>query len=118
MDSAPTGKRRSNRHQCSLPVELRPVGQAYPTQSETSDISEFGCYVKSLFPWPPGTAIGMRIAFNGTEILAKGVVKTADQGVGNGIEFVEFIADGKHQLHEYLASLGDPDPEPSSTVIP
>jgi len=45
------------------------------------------------------------------------MVKTADQGLGNGIEFVEFIADGTHQLQIYLNSLAAPEAEPSSTII-
>ncbi len=110
--------RRSARHEVCVPVELRSAQQAYPTQSETTDISLHGCYVKTLFPIAAGTAVGMRMTLNGVEVLAKAVVKTADAGLGNGIEFVDFIADGKHQLQEYLNSLALPEKEePSSTII-
>jgi hypothetical protein len=111
--------RRSPRHPIIVPVEIRSAGHSFPTQSETTDISEHGCYVKTLFPMPMGTQLGVRMSLNGTEVLAKATVKTSDLGLGNGIEFTDFIAGGRQQLRNYLNSLNQPEEEeePKSTII-
>ena len=127
MEHAPNGhphaeskdstRRRSLRHSISVPVEVRCAGHQYPVQSETTDLSQHGCYVKTLFPVAVGSQIGMRMTLNGVEVLARALVKTADQGLGNGVEFLDFIADGRHQLQEYLNSLAEPEDERNSTII-
>jgi len=48
-----------------------------------------GCYVKLLFPLPVGTKVDVRIALPDGEAKAKGVVRTLDPTLGNGIEFTE-----------------------------
>jgi len=66
MENAYSARRRSTRHPLAVPIELRCAGQPYPTQSETTDISLHGCYVKTLFPVAAGTLIGIRMTLNGT----------------------------------------------------
>ena len=81
--------RQSGRRQCPLPVQLHCTEQPYPTSGETTDVSLGGCYVKLLFPLPLGTKVDVRIALPDGEAKAKGVVRTLDPTLGNGIEFTE-----------------------------
>ena len=114
MGSTHPERRRFPRRLCSLPVELRPPGQSYPTSCETTDVSLSGCYVKMLVPLPVGTAVDLRLGMGGEEVKAKGIVKTADAALGNGIEFTEMASSCQVQLQHYLqtlpeVTLGSPD---------
>jgi len=98
-------RRRFARYQCSLAVQLRAAGQAYPTSTEITDISLGGCYVKMLLPLPVGTAVEIRVGTDGGEIVAKGTVKTADPSLGNGIAFTEMASSRQLELQHYLQTL-------------
>ena len=98
-------RRQFPRYQCSLPVQLRVAGQAYPTSTEITDISLGGCYVKMLLPLLVGTAVEVRIGTDGGEIKAKGSVKTADPSLGNGIAFTEMASSCQLELQRYLQTL-------------
>ena len=64
-----------------------------------------GCYVKMLFPLPAGTVVAIRIGMDGREVKAKGLVKTADPGLGNGIEFTGMASSCRQELERYLQTL-------------
>jgi len=98
-------RRRFARHQCSLPVQLQVAGLAYPTSTETTDISLGGCYVKMLVPLPVGTEVEIRIGTDSGEINAKGTVKTLDPSLGNGIAFTEMASSCQLKLQSYLQTL-------------
>jgi PilZ domain len=95
-------RRRFPRFSCFFPVELRSAGQSYPTCCETTNISLRGCYVRVLFPLPVGTAVDIRIGMAGREIQAKGVVKTLERALGNGVEFTDMDYSHRLQLQQYL----------------
>lgn len=98
-------RRRFARYQCSLPVQLHVAGQAYPTSTETTDISLGGCYVKMLVPLPVGTVVEVRIGADNGEIKVKGTIKTADPSLGNGIAFTEMASSCQLDLQRYLQTL-------------
>ena len=103
-------RRRCLRYICSLPVELRSAGQPYPISCQTTDISLYGCYVKMLQPLPIGTGVDIRIGTGGEGIKAKGIVRTADAALGNGIEFTEMASSCQVELQRYLQALPEPTP--------
>ena len=105
MESRHSERRRFLRRSCSLPVQLRPPGQSYATNCETTDISLCGCYVKVIFPLPVGTVVDVRIGMGDTVVQAKAVVKTSHPGLGNGIDFMEMTPANKLQLEHYLGVL-------------
>jgi hypothetical protein len=88
-------------------VQLRPPGQAYPTNCETTDISLCGCYVKLLSPLPVGTVVDMRVRTGDTEVKVQGVVKTSNPGLGNGIDFLDMAPASRLQLQHYLETIPD-----------
>ena len=100
-------RRRFPRRICSLPVQLRPQGQAYFTSCETTDISLCGCYVKLLSPLPVGTVVDVRIGTGDAGVRATGVVKTSHPGLGNGIDLTEMTPPNRLQLEHYFETLPD-----------
>jgi len=102
--------RQSGRRQCALPVQLHCTEQSYPTSGETTDVSLRGCYVKLLFPLPQGTKVDVRIALPDGEAKAKGVVRTLDPTLGNGIEFTEMEPASQEALERCLHEFPESTP--------
>jgi len=82
----------------------------------TTDMSVSGCYVKSLFVLPVGTAVELKITVGHAAIVAKGSVKTSDPGIGNGIGFTEISDDDRSQLQHYLDGI-EQDASTTMTII-
>jgi len=94
-------RRDSPRIKVSVPVELFVPDNDVPFRGATSDLSESGCYIESIFPHPIGTVFEMSLQINGT-ILALGTVVTCDPQVGNGIKFTKMLPEDRKELHAYL----------------
>ncbi len=75
-----------------------------------------GCYVKLLFPLPIGTAVDIRIGMEGGGVQAKGIVRTADPALGNGIEFTEMASPCRLLLEHYLEALSQEDSSPNKII--
>jgi hypothetical protein len=85
-DDQKSERRVCARVKVKVPVELFIPGSDVPQRGATSDLSEAGCYIKTMFPFPVGTTLEMSLQLEGT-LLAVGTVVTCDPQVGNGIEF-------------------------------
>jgi hypothetical protein len=83
------------------PVELFAPGSDVPLRGATSDLSETGCYIESIFPFPIGTTLEMSLQVGAT-VLALGAVVTCDPQVGNGIKFTKMLPEDHEQLRAYL----------------
>jgi hypothetical protein len=94
-------QRSSPRVKVSVPVELRVPGNDIPHRGATSDISESGCYIETMFPFPVGTIFEMTLQIDGT-ILALGIVVTCHTQVGNGIKFTKMLREDQEQLRAYV----------------
>jgi hypothetical protein len=93
--------RSAPRIKVSAPVELRVPGNDVPMRCATSDLSESGCYIESIFPFPIGTVFEMSVQIDGT-VLAVGTVVTRDPQVGNGIRFTKMLPEDQEQLRAYV----------------
>jgi PilZ domain len=94
-------KRDSTRVKVSVPVELFAPDSDVPHRGATSDLSETGCYIESIFPFPIGTIFEMRLQLDGT-LLALGTVVTCDPQVGNGIKFTKMLPEDQEELRAYV----------------
>lgn len=70
--------RNSPRIKVKVPVELHVPDNDIPLRCATADLSESGCYIESIFPFPIGTIFEMSLQLNET-ILALGTVVTCDR---------------------------------------
>lgn len=109
-------RRRFPRHVGTLPIEIRDLSHSYPMQCETTGISIGGCYVKTMYTLPVGTTVNLRIWVADQVFNIKGTVRTADQGLGNGIEFGEMSAQQRNQFARYLDNLCGSNADPTRII--
>lgn len=94
-------KRDSTRIKVKVPVQLFTPDGDVPHRCATSDLSETGCYIESIFPFPIGTVFEMSLQLDET-LLALGTVVTCDPQVGNGIKFTKMLPEDQESLRAYV----------------
>jgi hypothetical protein len=97
-------RRKHPRFTASLPVEVHCEGSDTPLRCTTSDISLGGCYIESLYPFPVGTILDLKLQLEGTLLIQAKVVTCYPQ-VGNGIQFVKILREDLEELSAFLDSL-------------
>jgi hypothetical protein len=96
-------KRNSARIKVSVPVELFTPESDVPHRCATTDLSETGCYIESIFPFPIGTVFEMSLRLDET-LLVVGTVVTRDPQVGNGIKFTRMLPEDRELLRAYVVA--------------
>jgi hypothetical protein len=94
-------RRAHPRIKVKVPIELFAPGSDVPIRGATSDLSEIGCYIETMFPFPLGTTLEMTLQLDGT-LLAVGTVVTCDPQVGNGITFTRMLPEDLEELRAYV----------------
>jgi hypothetical protein len=94
-------RRARQRIKVKVPIELFLPDSDIPRRGATSDLSEIGCYIETMFPFPVGTTLEMSLQLDGT-LLAVGKVVTCDPQVGNGIEFTRMLPEDQEELQAYV----------------
>ena len=102
-------KRRYVRRHCSLPLEIRMPGSAFPIKGETTDVSPHGCYVTLLSTLSTGAVTDIVLWMGETPLRMRGKVITSDANVGNGIEFLDMTEDMQTQVAAYLEKIDAPE---------
>lgn len=97
-----TGIRRAERYFFGGVAELTDAQTNQYFISETSQLSRFGCFVKRITKFSPGSTVTIRITHEGASFaaLAK-VVYVLDSGIG--IAFDSFSPESELILNEWLA---------------
>lgn len=106
---AASERRRYVRRHCSLPLEIRLPGSAFPIKSETTDVSPYGCYITMLYAVPRGAVVDIVLWLGETPLQARGKVTTSDANVGNGIDFFDMSEEMRTQLAAYLEKIDAPE---------
>jgi len=99
----PSERRAHPRFKISVPVEIYPEGGDTPVRGATSDLSLAGCYIESIFPFPVGTTLELKLQLEDT-LLILGKAVTCDPQVGNGIQFDRMLPEDLDQLRAFLES--------------
>jgi hypothetical protein len=97
----PQEKRDSARIKVRVPVELFTPESDVPHRCATTDLSESGCYIESILPFPMGTVFEMSLRLDET-LLIVGTVVTRDPQVGNGIKFTRMLPEDRELLRAYV----------------
>jgi len=97
----PPERRDFARVKVKVPVELYLEGNDMPFRCATSDVSLHGCYIETIFPFPIGTVLELKLQINGA-ILALATVATSDPQVGNGIHFTRMLPEDIDELRAFL----------------
>ena len=102
-------RRKNPRFKVSVPVEIHSEGSTAPLHYATSDLSLDGCYIESMYPFPVGTCLDLKLEASGTLIIAAKVV-TSDPQFGNGIQFLRMLPEDRAALANFLQHAAHPAP--------
>jgi len=101
-----TERREHQRFKLSVPVEICSESADTPLRGATSDLSLGGCYVESIFPFPIGTHLELKLQLEDTLLILATAV-TCDAQVGNGIRFDKILPEDLEQLETFLKSVAE-----------
>lgn len=97
-----TGVRRATRYYFGGVAELTDARTSKHLIAETGQLSRFGCFVKHIAPFSPGSTVAIRITHQGASFVATArVVYVLDSGMG--IEFDSISPENEVILNEWLA---------------
>jgi c-di-GMP-binding flagellar brake protein YcgR len=97
----PSERRNNARIKIKVPVELHLENSDAPFRAATTDLSLLGCYIESIFPFPLGTLLEIKLQLTET-LLVLGSVVTCDPQVGNGIQFTKMLPEDIEELRTFL----------------
>jgi c-di-GMP-binding flagellar brake protein YcgR len=104
MNDRSQDRRESSRLKLRVPVEIGVEGGASPIRGATADLSAGGCYIETMFPFPVGTTLDLKLQLENTLLVAATVV-TCDPQVGNGIRFEKMLPEDREELQAYLEAV-------------
>ena len=102
---AAADRRRFPRFKVAVPIALLPEGASVASRTETSELSEKGCYVESNFTLAVGAKLQVELWINDEKLTANAVIATHHPGFGNGMEFFDMSATDQAKLKRFLATL-------------
>lgn len=94
-------RREHQRLKIKVPIEIYTENSASPIRGATSDLSLTGCYIETIFPFPIGTQLEIKLQLEGTLVVV-GTVVTSDPQVGNGIHFNRMLPEDIEELRAFL----------------
>jgi c-di-GMP-binding flagellar brake protein YcgR len=98
-------QRKHPRFKVSLPVEVHAIvdgeTSVSPLRCATSDICLGGCYIESMYPFPVGASLELKLQAGDTLLIFARVV-TCDPQFGNGIEFLRMLPEDRDALSQFL----------------
>jgi c-di-GMP-binding flagellar brake protein YcgR len=97
-------RRKHPRFTVSVPVEVHAEGSETPIRCATSDLSLGGCYIESMYPFPVGSTLDLRLQLENTLLVEARVVTSYPQ-VGNGMEFLRMLPEDRAELRKFLDAL-------------
>src|ERR1700675_1548509 len=97
-------RRQAPRLKIRVPIEIEVEGGSGPIRGATADLSAGGCYIETMFPYPVGTTLDLKLQLENTLLVAATVV-TCDPQVGNGIRFEKMLPEDREKLKTYLDAI-------------
>ena len=96
---------RARRYPVQAYVEVATVPPEAQLRERTSDLSLFGCHVKTVTPFTPGTEVSIQISHAGENFGARGRVAYARPNVGMGIVFTTIPSSDRAVLEDWIDAL-------------
>jgi c-di-GMP-binding flagellar brake protein YcgR len=94
-------RRKHPRFKINVPIEIHSEASNAPLHCATSDLSLDGCYIESMYPFPAGTRLELKLEASETLLISARVV-TCDPQFGNGIEFIRMLDEDNVTLQKFL----------------
>ena len=101
-------RRKHPRFKVNVPVEIHTESSAAPLHCATSDLSLDGCYIESMYPFPAGTCMELKLDASETLLISAKVV-TCDPQFGNGIHFLRMLPEDRAALTKFLDHIAQQD---------
>jgi c-di-GMP-binding flagellar brake protein YcgR len=98
----PPERRDHARFKVKVPVELHFEDNNTPFRCATADLSLYGCYIESMYPFPVGTSLEIKLHIGGGILLVLASIATSDPQVGNGIKFTKMLPEDIEELRAFL----------------
>jgi len=112
-DGPQTNRRRFQRLKLRVPLEIHVETSAAPMRLATSDLSLGGCYIETIFPFPIGTVLDLRMNINDATLPIEATVATSDPQVGNGITFMKMLPEDQEMLKAFIEAAEQEEGEAS-----
>jgi len=96
---------RATRFPFAANVEVTDIRSERIVTGRTSDLSVFGCYVRTTNPFPVGTKIALRITHDGASFTAFGKVVYLQPKAGMGLAFAKVEPTHQTVLEKWIANL-------------
>lgn len=97
----PPERRAEPRLKLKVPVEIRFEDNPAPFRTTTSDLSLHGCYIETIYPFPVGASLEVKIHLS-EMLLILATVATKDPQVGNGLHFEKMLPEDVEMLRAFL----------------
>ena len=101
-----TERRRAPRYPVIAEAEVTEIESETKLTAKTSDLSLGGCYIESMYPFPAGTCLELKLEAGDTLLIAAKVV-TCDPQFGNGIQFLRILPEDREILGKFLDHCAD-----------
>lgn len=95
-------RRERPRVKVRVPVELFVENSESPIRGATADLSLSGCYIETMFPFPIGSALELKLQVGESTLLVLAKVVTCDPQVGNGMQFTQMLPEDIRELSTFL----------------
>jgi PilZ domain len=90
-----------------------------PVSCSLTELSQGGCYLKTVSPFPKGTRVLLSRKTDDLEIRAGGVVRVAHPEFGMGVEFIQASSEQREKAHRLIEALRcDQNKAPELQVAP
>jgi len=100
-----TKERRSVRFPIIATAEVFGVQLQTRLNGRTSDLSQYGCYVDIMNPFPVGTVVRVKLSHANGTFTATGTVADAQANLGMGIGFTDIAPDQRAILESWIAGV-------------
>ena len=101
---------RARRYPFVASIELTELQSETQTREQTSELSLFGCHVHTEKPLPTGTAVWLKISYQGASFEAFGRVANVQPNTGIGIVFTKIEEREQLVLEKWITELrGNPE---------
>ncbi len=98
-----TDRRVAPRYPLIFAADITEVSSGAKLSARTADISRTGCYIDTLNPTPPGTAILVQLTHEDEIFETAGRVIYNSPGLGMGVAFVNVPPEQQARLDRWIA---------------
>jgi CheY-like chemotaxis protein len=98
-------RRAQSRYRMSAGVRVADQRSAVPNWCNIADISQGGCYVEMVVPFPKGTVLNLEVRAGSMKLRTQGKVQSSLPGKGMGVQFKIEDQEQRNQLGEIIEFL-------------